>query len=149
MLACMLVKMLVGCPWSEWLTWRLLGKQQVRARKCWESILMILYWNCMILLCYFMCLKLKVMIIKGKAAVSRSIDCKTVRFFCVFLKVRASSQTKNLERGWKQRARLGRDVKITECPFCIRYIRSNYPLVPATGNSHWLNFDASCHQAVK
>ena len=27
---------------------------------------------------------------------------------------------------------------------CIRYIRSNYPLLPFTGNSHWLNFDASC-----
>ena len=29
--ACMLVKMVVGCPWSEWLTRRMLGKQQVRA----------------------------------------------------------------------------------------------------------------------
>ena len=27
-------------------------------------------------------------------------------------------------------------------PFCIRYVRSNYPLLPATGNSHWLNFNA-------
>ena len=71
MLACMLVKMVVGCPWSEWLTWRLLAKQQVRARKRWESILMI-FCYCMILLCYFMCLK--VMIIKGKVAVSRSIN---------------------------------------------------------------------------
>ena len=31
-----------------------------------------------------------------------------------------------------------------DCPFCIRYIHSNYPLLPVTGNSHWLNFDASC-----
>ena len=33
-------------------------------------------------------------------------------------------------------------------PFCIRYVRSNYPLLPATANSHWLNFNASCQQAV-
>ena len=33
-------------------------------------------------------------------------------------------------------------------PFCIRYVRSNYPLLPATGNSRWLNFNASCQQAV-
>ena len=58
-------------------------------------------------------------------------------------------QTKGLQRGWKQRARLERDATNTDCPFCIRDIRSNYPLLPATGNSHWLNFDASCHQAVK
>ena len=59
-------------------------------------------------------------------------------YFCVFKYARA------VKRGWKQRARLGRDAKNTDCPFCIRYIRSNYPLLPATGNSHWLNFDASC-----
>ena len=62
-----------GCSaWSEWLMWRLLGKQKDCARKCWKLILMILYWNFMILLCYF--LYLKVMIIKGKAAVSRFIN---------------------------------------------------------------------------
>ena len=34
-------------------------------------------------------------------------------YYYVFLRiqVRASSQTKGLERGWKQRARLGRDAK--------------------------------------
>ena len=31
-----------------------------------------------------------------------------------------------------------------DCPFCLRYNHSNYPLLPVTGNSHWLNFDASC-----
>ena len=77
------------------------------------------------------------------------LDCKTVRIFGLFT-VREGSQTKGLERGWKQRARLGRDAKNTDCPFCIRYIRSNYPLLPATGNSpNWLNLDASCQQAVK
>ena len=58
--------------------------------------------------------------------------------------VRASSQTKGLERGWKQRVRLGRNAKNTDCPFCIRYFRSNYPLLSATGNPHWLNFNATC-----
>ena len=45
----------------------------------------------------------------------------------VFLRiqVRASCQTKGLERGWKQRARLGRDAKNTDCPFCIRCFCSN------------------------
>ena len=69
-------------------------------------------------------------------------------YFCVFKYLRASSQTKGRKRGWKERARLGSDAKNTDCPFCIRHIRSNYPLLPATGNSHWLNFDASCQQAV-
>ena len=64
--------------------------------------------------------------------------------FCVFKYLRGSSQTKGREWGWKQRARLGRDANNSDCPFCIRHIRSNYPLLPATGNSHWLNFDASC-----
>ena len=36
-------------------------------------------YDFIMLLCYFMCLK--VMVMKGKAAVSRSIDCKTVRIF--------------------------------------------------------------------
>ena len=57
------------------------------------------------------------------------------------IQVRASSQTKGLERGWKQRVRLARDAKNTDCPFCIRYFRSNYPLLSAT---HWLNFNATC-----
>ena len=68
-------------------------------------------------------------------------------YFCVFKYARAVKQ-----KVWNEaenRAILGRDAKNTDCPFCIRYIRSNYPLLPATGNSHWLNFDASCHQAVK
>ena len=52
------------------------------------------------------------------------------------IQVRASSKKKGLERGWKQIARLRRDAKNADCPFCIRYIRSNYPLLPPTGNSH-------------
>ena len=54
-------------------------------------------------------------------------------------KVRASSQTKSLERDW------GETLKIRTDRFAYRrYIPSNYPLLSATGNSHWLNFDASC-----
>ena len=69
-------------------------------------------------------------------------------YFCVFKYARAVkknvwNEAENRERDW------GETLKNTDCPFCIRYIRSNYPLLPATGNSHWLNFDASCHQAVK
>ena len=45
--------------------------------------------------------------------------------------------------------RLGRDAKIRDFPFCTRYICSNYPLFPARSNSHRLNFDVSCLQAVK
>ena len=40
------------------------------------------------------------------------VDSKTVRIF----QVRASGQTKGLERGWKRRARLGRDA-LTLAPF--------------------------------
>ena len=43
-----------------------------------DDIVLKLY-DFIILLCYFMCLK--VMILKGKAVVSRSVDCKTVRIF--------------------------------------------------------------------
>ena len=81
--------------------------------------------------------------------ISRRLDRENSPSFCVFKYLRGSSQTKGREWGWKQRARLGRDAKNSDCLFCIRHIRSNYPLLPATGNSHWLNFDASCQQAVK
>ena len=69
-------------------------------------------------------------------------------YFSVFKYARAVKQkvwngAENRERDW------GETLKNTDCPFCIRYIRSNYPLLPATGNSHWLNLDASCQQAVK
>ena len=37
-----------------------------------------------------------------------SLDCKTVSIFAY--SSTASSQTKGLERGWKQRPRLGRDA---------------------------------------
>ena len=39
------------------------------------------------------------------------LDCKTVRIFAYLL--RSSSQKEGLERGWKHRARLGRDAKNT------------------------------------
>ena len=39
------------------------------------------------------------------------LDCKTVRIFAYLL--RSSSQREGLERGWKHRARLGRDAKNT------------------------------------
>ena len=63
-------------------------------------------------------------------------------YFCVFKYERAVKQkvwneAENRERDW------GETLK-TDCPFCIRYFRSNYPLLPATGNSQWLNFDGSC-----
>ena len=63
----------------------------------------------------------------------------------VFLHIQVceSNQTKGLERGWKQRARLGRDAKNTDGRFGINFnwiTRFNL----ATGNSHWLNLDASC-----
>ena len=38
-------------------------------------------------------------------------DCKTVRIFAYLL--RSSSQKEGLQRGWKHRARLGRDAKNT------------------------------------
>ena len=79
----------------------------------------------------------------------QKVGLENSAYFWVFKYLRASSQTKGRKRGRKERARLGRDAKNTDCPFCIRHIRSNYPLLPATGNSHWLNFDASCQQAVK
>ena len=61
----------------------------------------------------------------------------------VFLHIQVceSNQTKGLERGWKQRARLGRDAKNTDGRFGINFkwiTRFNL----ATGNSHWLNLDA-------
>ena len=40
---------------------------------------------------------------------AHEVDCKTVRILRI--QERASSQTKGLEWGWKQRARLGRDAK--------------------------------------
>ena len=61
---------------------------------------------------------------------------QTVRIF-TYSSTREQSNKRSGMR-LKQRARLGRDAKNTDCPFCIRYIRSNYPLLPATGNSHWL-----------
>ena len=41
---------------------------------------------------------------------------------------------------------MGRDVKKYDCPPCIYQIRSKLPVLPATGNSHWSNPDAICHQ---
>ena len=39
-----------------------------------------------------------------------------------------------------------RDAKKYDCPPCIYQIRSKLPVLPATGNSHWSNPDAICHQ---
>ena len=64
-------------------------------------------------------------------------------YFCVFSQKKVWNEAENRERDWRE------TLKNTDCPFCIRYIRSNYPHLPATGNSHWLNFDASCQQTVK
>ena len=54
-----------------------------------------------------------------------SFEVKLLPKQSVFLRiqVRASSPTKGLERGWKQRARLGRDAKNTDCPTMTRFIR--------------------------
>ena len=66
---------------------------------------------------------------------THSLDCARLEFLCfhtfswsakqsVFfrIQVRANSQTRGLEWGWKRRPRLGRDAKNTDRPFCIRYI---------------------------
>ena len=39
-----------------------------------------------------------------------------------------------------------RDAKKYGCPPCTYQIRSKLPVPPATGNSHWSNPDAICHQ---
>ena len=62
-------------------------------------------------------------------------------YFCVIKFLRTIKQ-----KVWSE---TGRKAKNTDCPFCVRYICSNYLLLPATCNSHWLNFDGSCQQAVK
>ena len=41
---------------------------------------------------------------------------------------------------------MGRDAKKYDCPPSIYQIRSELPVLPATGNSHWSNPDAICHQ---
>ena len=85
------------------------------------------------------------------AEILRSLDCKTVVFFantsdgkrrCVHVR------TKGLERVQKRRGRMGRDAKKYDCPPCIYQIRSKLPVLPATGNSHWSNPDAICHQML-
>ena len=48
----------------------------------------------------------------GRSSLSLTLDCKTVRIFA-YSSTRASRQTKGLEWGWKQGARLGRDAKNT------------------------------------
>ena len=60
-------------------------------------------------------------------------------YFCV-----DSGMYEQSNKSWKRRASLERGTKNTHCLFCIRYVHSNYPLLPATGNSNWLNFDPSC-----
>ena len=39
-----------------------------------------------------------------------------------------------------------RDAKKYGCPPCIHQIRSKLLVLPATGNSHWSNPGAICHQ---
>ena len=39
-----------------------------------------------------------------------------------------------------------RDAKKYGCPPCMYQIRSKLLVLPATGNSHWSNPDAICHQ---
>ena len=41
---------------------------------------------------------------------------------------------------------MGRDAKKYDCPPCLYQIRSKIPVLRATGNSHWSNPDATCHQ---
>ena len=43
---------------------------------------------------------------------------------------------------------MGRDAKKYDCPPRIYQIRSKLPVLPATGNSHWSNPDAICHQML-
>ena len=39
-----------------------------------------------------------------------------------------------------------RDAKKYGCRPCVYQIRSKLPVLQATGNSHWSNPDAICHQ---
>ena len=41
---------------------------------------------------------------------------------------------------------MGRDARKYDCPPCIYQIRSKFPVLLATENSHWSNSDAICHQ---
>ena len=52
----------------------------------------------------------------------------------------------NGERDWGETLKI---QTVADCPFFILNIRTNSLLLSSTGNSHWLNFDASCKQAVK
>ena len=73
-----------------------------------------------------------------------NVDCKTAVFFA-----KASDgpySNERLERVKKRRGRMVRDAKKYGCPPCIYQIRSKLPVLPATGNSHWSNPDAMCHQ---
>ena len=65
-----------------------------------------------------------------------------------FLRTRAMDHilTKGLERVKKRLGRMVRDPKKYGCPPCIYQTRSKLPVLPATGNSHWSNPDAICHQ---
>ena len=77
------------------------------------------------------------------------LDCKTVRILRIQVRNARAVKQKVWNEAENRERDLGRDAKNTDCLFCRRYFRSNYPLLSATGNSHWLNFDASCQQAVK
>ena len=74
---------------------------------------------------------------KGKWTAKQSVFLR--------IQVRASSQTKGLEQGWKQRARLGRDAKNTNCvlkqqPHILQFIRSArlFRLSPFSRSRHRL-----------
>ena len=67
------------------------------------------------------------------------------RIFCE-REQRDHIRTKGLERVKKRRGGMVRDAKKYGCPLCIYQIRSELPVLPATGNSHWSNRDAICHQ---
>ena len=60
------------------------------------------------------------------------LDCKTVRIFAYLL--RSSSQTEDLEQGWKQRARLGREKYVSfplaSRAFEARAFRASKTLTP-------------------
>ena len=73
-----------------------------------------------------------------------SLDCKTAVFFANASDGPYSNE--RLERVKKRRGRMVRDAKKYGCRPCVYQIRSKLPVLQATGNSHWSNPDAICHQ---
>ena len=83
---------------------------------------------------------------------AHEVDCKTVRILRI--QERASSQTKGLEWGWKQRARLGRDAtgvwgsRATLYRFLLLILRKK-PTVLQSTHEAMLIIKHSSHDATR